>query len=158
MFAFLAAVRAHRVGEHELGARDGCPPVKRDRVILVPCPPQAPNGSAPCASGAARRWTRTTARRARPADELLGPAVEETLAALELGESDGAAAQLARQLARTIDQCRDQSWGYRWLGPYLLAVLEQLGATPAARARLKGGKPGERAPSQLDRLRAARRP
>ena len=93
----------------------------------------------------------------RPADEMIAPAIEETLAALELGEQDGAAAQLARQYARIIDQCRDQAWAMRWIAPLLLDALEQLGATPAARARLKG-KPGERAPSQLDRLRAARRP
>jgi hypothetical protein len=39
------------------------------------------------------------------------------------------------------------------LGPKLLAVLESVGATPAARSRLKGGKPANAAPSQLAELR-----
>lgn len=42
------------------------------------------------------------------------------------------------------------------LGPKLLAVLESLGATPAARARLKGGKPANAAPTKLQGLRASR--
>jgi len=41
------------------------------------------------------------------------------------------------------------------LGPKLLAVLESLGATPAARGRMKGGA-SNAAPSQLERLRQAR--
>jgi hypothetical protein len=90
----------------------------------------------------------------RPADELLAPAVEETLAALDLSESDGAAAQLARQYARIIDQARDQAWAARWLSPLLLDCLVQLGATPASRPK----REPPRAPNQLDRLRAARRP
>lgn len=45
----------------------------------------------------------------RAADDLLGPAIEVTLGALELDYTDAAAAQLARQLARTIDQCKDQN-------------------------------------------------
>lgn len=42
------------------------------------------------------------------------------------------------------------------LGPKLLAALEQLGATPAARARVKGGG-GNAGPSRLGQLREARR-
>jgi hypothetical protein len=42
------------------------------------------------------------------------------------------------------------------LGPKLLAVLESLSATPAARARLKGGKIPDAPRSQLERLRQAR--
>jgi hypothetical protein len=42
------------------------------------------------------------------------------------------------------------------LGPKLLAVLESLGATPAARARLKGGKIPDAPESKLDKLRKAR--
>lgn len=41
------------------------------------------------------------------------------------------------------------------IGPKLLAVLDSLGATPAARAKMKGGAPTG-GPSQLDRMRAAR--
>ena len=89
----------------------------------------------------------------RDPDELLLPAVEETLAALELGERDAAAAQMARQYAKVIDTCRDAAWGYRWLGPLLLACLAELQATPASR---KTAKPAPRGPNRLDQLRAAR--
>jgi hypothetical protein len=41
------------------------------------------------------------------------------------------------------------------LGPKLLAALESLGATPAARAKLKGGAP-TRAANRLQALRQAR--
>ena len=93
----------------------------------------------------------------RPPDELLAPAVGETLAALELTEADAAAAQLARQLARVMDEARDQAWAARWLGPNLAAALDQLGATPAARARMAKSRPQQPAgPSRLQALRAAR--
>jgi len=42
------------------------------------------------------------------------------------------------------------------LGPKLLAALEQLGATPAARSR-RGGGGGDAGPNRLQALRAARR-
>ncbi len=88
----------------------------------------------------------------RDASDLLRPAVDQAIAALRLEDADVAAVRLARGYADTIDQARDPAWGYRWLGPELLRVLEQLGATPATR------KPAEppRGESQLDRLRAAR--
>jgi hypothetical protein len=88
----------------------------------------------------------------RNPDELLLPAVEETLTALELGESDAAAAQLARRYAAIIDQASDPAWAARWLSPLLLDCLVQLGATPASRPKQEP----QRAPSQLDRLRQAR--
>ena len=69
----------------------------------------------------------------RNAADLLAPAVEATLQALELGPADAAAAQLARRYARAIDQARDPAWAARWLAPPLLDALVQLGATPAAR-------------------------
>lgn len=69
----------------------------------------------------------------RDADELLAPAVEETLAALQLAERDAAAAQVARAYASAIDQARDQAYALRWLGPLLLAALTALQATPASR-------------------------
>jgi hypothetical protein len=87
----------------------------------------------------------------RPRDELLLPAVQETLTALTLEDSDQAAAQLARRYADTIDKARDPAWAYRWLGPLLLASLESLKATPMAR---KAEKPQPRRPSALDDLRA----
>lgn len=90
----------------------------------------------------------------RPGDELLAPAVEETLAALELGEADAAAAQIARRYAKVIDEARDPAWSARWIGPLLLQALQELRATPASRPAVK---PGPGRPTQLDKLRAARR-
>lgn len=90
----------------------------------------------------------------RDAEDLLGPAVEETLAALKLGERDAGAVQLARRYAGAIDAAQDQAYAMRWLGPLLLKALMSLGATPAARA---GAKPARApaGPNQLARLRAA---
>jgi hypothetical protein len=90
----------------------------------------------------------------RPEDERLLPAVEETLAALELGAGDRAAAQLARRYAQVIDEARDQAWAYRWIGPLLLQALTELKATPMSRREAAKPPPGQL--SQLDRLRAAR--
>lgn len=42
------------------------------------------------------------------------------------------------------------------LGPKLLATLEQLGATPAARAKLRGGGAPSGGPSRLEAARQAR--
>ena len=89
----------------------------------------------------------------RDAAELLSPAVEETLSALQLTEQDAAAAQLARRYAKVIDQARDPAWAARWLGPELLRCLDALQATPASR---KAAKPQPQGPSRLDQLRAAR--
>ncbi len=41
------------------------------------------------------------------------------------------------------------------LGPKLLAALESLGATPAARARIKGGRSPDAPQSRLAQLRQA---
>jgi hypothetical protein len=91
-----------------------------------------------------------------PLDEQLAPAVEETIAVLELGGEDLAAAQLTRRYARIIDEARDQAWALRWIGPLLADALGELGATPAARARMKTEKPAPAVPSRLGALRAAR--
>ena len=88
----------------------------------------------------------------RDADELLAPDVRATIAALELGGQDAAAAQLALALANAIDVADKPAAALRWLGPELLKCLESLGATPAARARLpKPERP--RLPGKLDQLR-----
>ena len=97
----------------------------------------------------------------RDASELLYPAVCETIAALGLDSTDAAAAKLARQYARTIDEQppgKLYAAALRWLGPELHKILESLGATPAARAALKrGDKPAPTAQeSKLDQLRANR--
>ena len=110
----------------------------------------------------------------RDASELLAPAVEQAITALggTLTEADSGTAQLARRYAALIDAmdghcaaCDDQdckraagsAWAMRWIAPLLLDALEQLGATPAARARLKGGKAADAPVSQLAKLRQARR-
>lgn len=96
----------------------------------------------------------------RDASELLWPAVQETLASLDLQPEDAAAAKLARRYARVIDQTPDtkQPSIMRWLGPELQRILESLGATPAARAALtKGRKPEpETKPGGLAAIRAAK--
>ncbi len=88
----------------------------------------------------------------RDADELLAPAVEETIEALQLGESDAAAAQLVRRYAAVIDEARDPAWAMRWLAPLLMDALAALQATPATRPAAKPPA----APNRLDQLRAAR--
>lgn len=93
----------------------------------------------------------------RDASELLWPAVSETLATLDLGSEHAAAKKLAQRYAQVIDGANDQAWAARWLMPLLLDCLSELGATPAARARLvKGGKPADGKPNRLAQLRAAR--
>ena len=93
----------------------------------------------------------------RAVDDMLGPAIAQTIAALDLGPEHAAAAKLAERYAKCIDRAQDVAYACRWLGPLLLDALTQLGATPAARARLgKGQKPGPAGPNWLDDLRKAR--
>lgn len=92
----------------------------------------------------------------RDTAEFLSVAVETTIGALDLADEDAATIQIARHYAATIDQNPDPRT-IRDVGPLLLDCLEQLGATPAARARLKTGKTGDAPVSQLAKLRAARR-
>jgi hypothetical protein len=95
----------------------------------------------------------------RPAGDLLEPAVRETLDALGLDGQDAAAAQLAVQMARTIDRCKDPSWGYRWLAPELLRILGELGGTPRARSKATQKRDPVRSAqaSRIQELRAAHR-
>ena len=93
----------------------------------------------------------------RDASELLWPAVAETLTQLDLGPEHAAAKKLAQRYAQVIDQHRDEAWAMRWLAPLLLDALSELGATPAAVARLtKGVKPADGKPGGLAKLRAAK--
>lgn len=93
----------------------------------------------------------------RDASELIWPAVSETLTQLDLGPEHAAAKKLAQRYAQVIDQAKDQEWAMRWIGPLLLDALGELGATPAAVARLKkGGKPADAKPNRLAQLRNAR--
>jgi hypothetical protein len=94
----------------------------------------------------------------RDAGELLVPAVTGTVAALTLTDADDAAVKLAQRYAAAIDTAESPGEALERLGPKLLAVLESLGATPAARARLKEGKDaGNGRPSGLHALREAHR-
>jgi hypothetical protein len=93
----------------------------------------------------------------RSADELLAPVVEESIAALTLSPEDAAAVRLVRRYAAAIDEAGTAA-ALESFGPKLLAALNALGATPAARTRLRdgiGGAPG--VASSLAALRAARR-
>ena len=93
----------------------------------------------------------------RDASELLWPAVAETLTQLDLGAEHAAAKKLAQRYAQVIDQAADAEWAMRWLAPLLLDALSELGATPAAVARLtKGAKPADAKPGGLAKLRAAK--
>lgn len=90
----------------------------------------------------------------RDDDELLLPAVEQSLKALELGERDAGIAQVARRLASVIDDAQDPAAALRVFGPQLHKVLGALGGTPMARKGMPG-KPQRQAPTRLAQLRAA---
>jgi hypothetical protein len=98
----------------------------------------------------------------RAADGLILPEVRHTIGQLALQPEDSAAATLAEQYARAIDQATCSACGATGdrldqLGPKLLAVLESLGATPRARAaagKTRGGGTG----GKLAAVRAAARP
>lgn len=95
----------------------------------------------------------------RDVSELLYPAVQEAIASLGLLGSDAAAVKLAQQYARAIDAATDAKRPYilRWLGPELLKVLVELGATPAGRKNLEKGEKTEKTPENgLQRLRSAK--
>lgn len=125
------------------------------------------------------------ARRLQSADDLLAPAIADTIKHLEPADTDAAAVSLAKRYAAIIDRaesavadadaalalCDDPDTRHyiqalrskveakellEKLGPKLLAVLESLGATPVARSRLKGGGAADGGPSRLEAMRAAR--
>lgn len=91
----------------------------------------------------------------RDAQQLLEPVVAEVVGKLSLSPEDVAAAALAVRYAAEIDAAENRGEAMEKLGPKLLTTLEALGATPAARARLKGGATS-RAENRLAALRAAR--
>jgi hypothetical protein len=97
----------------------------------------------------------------RDASELLYPAAYATVMSLDIDRDgkDGAAAKLALQYARTIDEAppgKAYAAAIRWLGPELLKVLAELGATPAARAAMKKTVKPDAKPNGLQKLRDAR--
>lgn len=91
-------------------------------------------------------------------DHLLLPAVLRTITALELTEKDQGAVKLAEKYAAVIDENPNPSWAMRWIGPLLLDALESLGATPAARDKIKNGAPANAGSNRLHALRSARKP
>ncbi|MBN6037466.1 hypothetical protein [Amycolatopsis sp. 195334CR] len=85
-------------------------------------------------------------------------AVGVTLDVLDLADEDQAAAALARNLAERLDTEKSARTAAELAGK-LLAVLESLGATPAARKAIlpKGGEVGDSpARTARDELRARR--
>jgi hypothetical protein len=107
----------------------------------------------------------------RNADELLLPAVRESIAALkDKTGADAALIKLAERYAALIDDAgrhcsgctnddcnrSDRSWAIRWIGPLLHDALESLGATPVARTRTRTKESSAPVgPSRLAALRAA---
>jgi hypothetical protein len=91
----------------------------------------------------------------RDADELLGPAVQNTVQALKLGPRDAAVAQLAIRYAAVIDDAKDPAAALRAFGPLLAKVLTELGATPAGRKLTGRQQPERSGPSRVAQLRAA---
>ena len=87
----------------------------------------------------------------RDADELLLPQVKQALASIDLEECDAAAVFLAHSYARQIDADPEM---LDHLGPKLAAILEQLGATPMARSKMKKG-PGVPSDGRLKSFRAS---
>jgi hypothetical protein len=100
-------------------------------------------------------------------------ALQRTVAALAVADADAGAIQLARRYADAIDaektapvlceECRHPlpvatTTALERLGPKLLAVLIELGATPGARKAVRGNDIGERsaATSAMDAIRNAR--
>lgn len=92
----------------------------------------------------------------RDTSRMLSPAVRSTIDALDLEAVDDAVIRLALHFAETIDDNDNQAWAMRWLAPHLLDCLAALGATPAARAAIKGGAPpAQPSMSRLTAIRAA---
>lgn len=94
--------------------------------------------------------------RIRGADNLIAPAVTNAIQTLPLEPEDEAAVTLARQYATAIDESDDPAATLNDLGPKLLATLEQLGATPKARALITKGAGASGGQGKLAALRAAR--
>lgn len=98
----------------------------------------------------------------RDVSEMLYPHVYATVMSLDIDRDgkDAGMAKLALRLAKVIDATPDgkEHVSALWhLGAELRAVLESLGASPAARAAMKSSKPGGNGkPNRLQQLRAAR--
>lgn len=87
---------------------------------------------------------------------MLLEALEQSLVHLDLEDSDQAAVELARTLAKAIDQ-ETSGRTLAELASKFNAILTDLGASPAARKALKGGTVVPiQGVSPLQKLRAAR--
>jgi hypothetical protein len=84
------------------------------------------------------------------ADELIGPALERVVGAIDPPASDEALVALARTLARTIDRMTDDQRAVMagQTCPQMLRILVELELRAAKRRR-----PPARQPSRLDALR-----
>ncbi len=102
----------------------------------------------------ARRAASAEPREDVPPLDPVGPAVEASIAALELGDRDQAAAALALRYAEVMDNAKDPVWATRWIGPLLLRSLEELGATPKSRPAAKKS-PGAARENRVAQLRTA---
>lgn len=91
------------------------------------------------------------------ADKLLAPAVATTVDALPLTDADTALAKLAERYAAMIDSSEDPAEALEAFGPKLLATLQALQATPAARSKITVRGGGNAGPNRLQALREARR-
>ena len=90
----------------------------------------------------------------RSADELLSPAIERTVQALDPPDSDDAVVALARILAKTVDRMTDAERAAMigQTAPQLLRVLVELEQRALERRKVMP----KRQPSRLDEMRAAR--
>lgn len=70
-----------------------------------------------------------------PIDTTMSHAVAEGVANLALTEADQPLVLLCQRLALLIDEAEDQERAYYRHAPRLLAVLRELGATPASRPK-----------------------
>jgi hypothetical protein len=94
------------------------------------------------------------ARNLRPAEQLIAPAIAETVSALDPPPSDAAVVRLAEVVAGTIDGMEDGQRGMM-LGqtaPLLLKLLQEL----EERARRRRAKDGKAGPNWLQQQRSAR--
>lgn len=100
-----------------------------------------------------------------PVDSGMVAAFEETVAALELGPSDRALVQAGRRIAASIDAVagtgdRVAESKALYLVPHLMAVLRELGATPAAREELAGAATSSlesgKGPNELEEFKRRR--
>jgi hypothetical protein len=85
-------------------------------------------------------------------DDLLTPALERAIEAIEPPESDAALVALARVIAHTVDRMTniERATMMGQTAPQVLKILNELEVRAAKRRR-----PPAKQPSQLDKLRAA---